>query len=67
MNLAQEMGLPVIIHDRDAHEDTLKIIKEFPKVIGEVHCFSGSAEFAKECVKKRVLYWNYRCSNIQKC
>jgi TatD DNase family protein len=52
MNLAQEMGLPVIIHDRDAHEDTLKIIKEFPKVIGEVHCFSGSAEFAKECVKR---------------
>ena len=51
MELAQDLGLPVIIHDRDAHEDTLKIIKEFPNVIGEVHCFSGSVEFAKECVK----------------
>lgn len=51
MKLAEELNLPVIIHDRDAHEDTLKIIKEFPKVIGEVHCFSGSVEFAKECVK----------------
>jgi len=51
MNLAQELGLPVIIHDRDAHEDTLKIIKEFPNVVGEVHCFSGSVEFAKECIK----------------
>jgi len=51
MNLASELKLPVIIHDREAHEDTLKIIKEFPSVNGEVHCFSGSVEFAKECVK----------------
>ncbi len=50
MKLAQELKLPVIIHDRDAHEDTLKVIKEFPEVIGEVHCFSGSAELAKQCV-----------------
>jgi len=50
MQLAKELDLPVIIHDRDAHQDTLKIIKEFPEVKGEVHCFSGSAEFAKECV-----------------
>jgi len=51
MQLAKELDLPVIIHDRDAHQDTLKIIKEFPEVKGEVHCFSGSAEFAKECVR----------------
>lgn len=51
MALAKELKLPVIIHDRDAHNDTLEIIKEFPDVIGVVHCFSGSVEFAKECVK----------------
>lgn len=51
MKLAEELNLPVIIHDRDAHEDTLNIIKEFPNVKGVVHCFSGSVEFAKECLK----------------
>ena len=51
MKLAEELGLPVVIHDRDAHKDTLEIMKEFPKVRGTVHCFSGSVEFAKECVK----------------
>ena len=50
MKLAEEMGLPVIIHDRDAHQDTLEILREFPKVTGIVHCFSGSVEFAKECL-----------------
>ena len=51
MNLAKELGLPVVIHDRDAHSDTLEIIKEFPDVTGVVHCFSGSVEFAKECIR----------------
>lgn len=51
MNLASEFNLPVIVHDRDAHKDTLEIIKEFPEVTGVVHCFSGSVEFAKECIK----------------
>lgn len=51
MQLAKDMNLPVIIHDRDAHQDTLAIIKEFPEVKGEIHCFSGSPEFAKECIK----------------
>ena len=51
MKLAEELKLPVVIHDRDAHQDTLEIIKEFPKVQGIVHCFSGSVEFAKECIK----------------
>ena len=51
MKLAEELKLPVIIHDRDAHEDTLNIMKEFPNVKGVVHCFSGSVEFAKECLK----------------
>ena len=50
MKLAQELDLPVVIHDRDAHKDTLDILKEFPKVNGTIHCFSGSVEFAKECI-----------------
>ena len=51
MALAKELNLPVVIHDRDAHKDTLDIMKEFPEVRGTVHCFSGSVEFAKECIK----------------
>ncbi len=51
MELAEELQLPVVIHDRDAHEDTLNIIKKFPKVKGVVHCFSGSLEFARQCIK----------------
>ena len=51
MKLAQELGLPVIVHDREAHADSLAIIKEFPEVKGVFHCFSGSAEMARELVK----------------
>lgn len=51
MKLAEEVNLPVVIHDRDAHKDTLDIMKCFPNVKGVVHCFSGSVEFAKECLK----------------
>lgn len=51
MELAQELGLPVIIHDRDAHGDSLDIVRQFPSVKGVFHCFSGSAEFAQELIK----------------
>jgi TatD DNase family protein len=51
MQLARELKLPVVIHDREAHQDTLEIMKEFSDVKGVVHCFSGSVEFAKECLK----------------
>ena len=49
--LAQELNLPVIVHDREAHADSLAIVKEFPDVRGVFHCFSGSVELAKELVK----------------
>ncbi len=49
--LAQELKLPVIIHDRDAHADTLAIVKEFPEVTGVFHCYSGSVEDARTLVK----------------
>ena len=52
MGLAQELKLPVIIHQRDAYEDTLRIVDEFPDVKGVFHCFSGSLEYAKEVVKR---------------
>jgi len=51
MQLAEELNLPVVIHDRDAHEDTLNILKEYPEVKGVLHCFGGSTEFAGDCLK----------------
>ena len=42
--------MPVIIHERDAHDDGMRIIKEFPQVTGVVHCYSGSAEMARQLV-----------------
>ena len=45
--LAKELGLPVIIHDREAHADTLKVLREL-RPAGVLHCFSGSAEMARE-------------------
>ena len=49
--LAEELDLPVIVHDREAHGDSLAIVKEFPRVRGVFHCFSGSVEMARELVK----------------
>lgn len=51
MELAQKLSMPVIIHDREAHEDIIKIIKEFPNVKGVFHCYSGSTEMAKDLIK----------------
>lgn len=47
MGLARELGLPVIVHEREAHEDGIRIVEEFPEVTGVFHCYSGSAEMAK--------------------
>ena len=51
MELAQELDLPVIIHDREAHQDCLSIVREYPGVRGVYHCYSGSLEDAKVLVK----------------
>ena len=50
--LAEELDLPVIVHDREAHGDSLSIIREFPAVTGVFHCFSGSPEIAEELLKR---------------
>jgi TatD DNase family protein len=50
MRWAEQWNLPVMIHSRDATEDTLKILREFPSVKGVMHCFSGSHDVAKQVV-----------------
>ncbi len=51
MALAEKLGLPVVIHSREATQDTLDILKEFPNVTGVVHSYSGSVETAKILLK----------------
>ena len=52
MALARELDLPVIVHERDAHEDGMQIVQEFPEVTGVFHCYSGSLEMAKWLVNR---------------
>ena len=52
LTLAEELDLPVIVHDREAHGDSLSIIRELPAVTGVFHCFSGSPEMAEELLKR---------------
>ena len=51
LELARELRLPVIVHDREAHGDCLAVVKEYPDVTGVFHCYSGSAEMARELVE----------------
>lgn len=50
--LALELGRPVIVHDREAHGDCLEIVRDYPELRGVFHCFSGSAEMAKELLRR---------------
>ncbi len=52
MDLARELGLPVIVHEREAHEDGIRIVEEFPEVTGVFHCYSGSAEMARWLIRR---------------
>ena len=52
LQLARDLDLPVIVHDREAHADCLAMVKEFPGVRGVFHCFSGSPEMAEELLKR---------------
>lgn len=52
IRLARRLGMPIVIHNRDAHQDVLAILKEekAAEVGGIMHCFSGSWETAKQCL-----------------
>lgn len=52
MEIAEKYGLPVEIHDRDAHGDSFDMIRQYPRVRGILHSFSGSPELALEIVKR---------------
>ncbi len=52
LGLARELGLPVIVHDRDAHGDCLEILQAFPEVTGVFHCYSGSLEMAQVLISR---------------
>ena len=51
MALARELDLPVIVHEREAHEDGLAVLRQFPEVKGVFHCYSGSPEMARQLVE----------------
>lgn len=52
LKLAEQLALPVIVHDRDAHGDIFETVLRFPKVRGVMHSFSGSPELAREYAKR---------------
>lgn len=58
LELARELGLPVIIHDREAHGDTLRILAEHRvwEFGGVFHCYSGSAEMVREITERLGMY-----------
>lgn len=52
IELALELDLPIIVHDREAHGDSLSIILDYPELRGVFHCYSGSPEMAAELLKR---------------
>ena len=52
VGLAKELQLPIVVHDREAHQETLEILKseKAEECGGIIHCFSGDYEMAKECI-----------------
>jgi TatD DNase family protein len=52
LDLAEELGLPVIVHDREAHGDIMDIVRRHPRVRGVFHCWSGSPEMAAELFRR---------------
>lgn len=52
MTLARELNMPVIVHEREAHEDGMRIVSEFPEVTGVFHCYSGALDMARWLVER---------------
>lgn len=61
LELAEEMGLPVVIHSRDAMRDTLAILREHPRNTGIFHCYSGSVESLREVLE---LGWSISMGGV---
>lgn len=55
LELAERLNKPVVIHTRDAMEDTVNILKEYPNITGVIHCYPGSLETAKLLVDRFYL------------
>ncbi len=55
LELAAEFDKPVVVHDRDAHDEVLEALDEVPGVRGVMHCFSGDAGFAERCVARGLM------------
>lgn len=55
LNLAKKINKPVVIHTRDAMEDTVNILNEFPEINGVIHCYPGSYETAKQLIDRFYL------------
>lgn len=55
MRLADRLGIPVVIHDREAHGDIMDVVRAFPRVRGVFHSFSGSPEMAEELVARGYM------------
>lgn len=52
IEIAQELKLPILIHDREAHGDCFELLKNVTDIPVVMHCFSGSLEFAEQCIEK---------------
>ena len=52
IELAMELCKPVVIHDREAHADCMEIVRDYPGLRGVFHCYSGSAEMARELLER---------------
>ena len=61
LSLAEQLNLPVIVHDREAHKDSLDLVKAHPNARGVFHCYSGSVEDAKTLV---ILGWNISFTGV---
>ena len=62
IGFAKELGLPIVVHDREAHQETLEILRseKASECGGIIHCFSGDYEMAKACIDMGFLYFHSR-------
>ncbi|MDD3274479.1 MAG: TatD family hydrolase [Candidatus Omnitrophica bacterium] len=59
--LAKDLGLPVVVHCREAESDTLEVLEEFLPLRAAIHCFSGGRDFLEACLEKG-FYVSYTCN-----